>query len=72
MTNYVYDVSGSPVDKRSIEATKPEGAHSGYNEYEWDGLDGFGKPLGSDAYLILVLQNGKIAGKGKVMILKDK
>ncbi len=69
---FVYDLSGSPVDKRIIETTELEGAHSGYNEYPWDGMDGFGKPLGSDAYLIIIVQNGKIAGKGRVMILKDK
>jgi hypothetical protein len=69
LTLSIYDLAGTPVTRKSYSAGD-NGGHAGYNSPTWDGRSDTGSVAGNGIYVILLVADGKLAGKGKLTVLK--
>jgi hypothetical protein len=69
ITLNIYDISGTLVAKRSAPSASA-GGKAGYNETPWDGKSGTGDFVGNGMYLLFVVADGKVIGKGKMAALR--
>jgi hypothetical protein len=69
VTFSVYDSTGTLLYKRGIPAGQ-DGAKVGYNEFPWNGKTSSGNPLANGIYVYFVSGEGKMLGKGKLIVIK--
>ena len=69
VTVYLINSIGQIIWKRE-SAAGAEGGHSGYNAITWNGYSDFGEIVSNDMYLMRVVSDGKVIGKGKLAILR--
>ena len=69
MIIYIFDMYGNLVSKKSY-ASGVEGAHSSYNEIDWDGKNDFLEIAKNGVYMIVAASgNNKVLGKTKFVVL---
>ncbi len=61
---YLFDMTGRIVVKRVFTAT------TGFNEYEWDGIDDYGTIASNGVYLLRLVSGSRLIGKTKVWVIK--
>src|SRR3989339_164159 len=65
----IYDLMGNQLSKRNY-SNGQNGGKAGYNEVTWDGKTTGGADLGNGIYIYLIVADGKVAGKGKLTIVR--
>lgn len=66
---YLVNSIGQIIWKREY-AAGVEGGHTGYNAINWDGRSDFNEIVSNDIYLIRIVSDGKVIGKGKLAVLR--
>jgi len=66
---YIVDMSGKLVWKKSY-ASGSNGGKAGENNVEFDGRRTNGEVVGDGAYIFKVIQGGKVAGGGKIAVIR--
>lgn len=69
VTLYLVNSIGQIILKREF-AAGADGGHAGYNTFNWDGRSDFNELVGNDIYLIRLVSDGKVIGKGKLAVLR--
>ncbi|MGB9612978.1 MAG: Ig-like domain-containing protein, partial [Candidatus Margulisiibacteriota bacterium] len=69
ITLTIHDLAGNLIAKKNFTANE-EGGRAGYNEITWDGKSDAGEVVGNGIYVYLIVADGKLAGKGKLTVLK--
>jgi hypothetical protein len=69
LTLSIYDMFGTPVAKMNFNAGD-NGGRAGYNAVPWNGKSDTGQVAGNGIYIYLLIAEGKVIAKGKLMILK--
>jgi|GEM_PF-5602605 len=67
VTVFLYDVAGKLVLTRKFGAGVP-GGQEGYNSFTWNGVTDEGGLVGNGIYVLKVISDGKVVGKGKVVV----
>lgn len=65
----IYDLAGNNLVKIA-RSSGTSGGLAGYNEVFWDGKSGSGQTAGNGMYIYLIIADGSVAGKGKMVALK--
>ncbi len=65
----IHDLRGTPVAKMSF-AAGGNGGRAGYNAVTWNGRSDAGQVAGNGIYVYLIIGEGKVLAKGKLMVLK--
>lgn len=65
----VYDISGNLITKKTY-LSGSQGGKAGYNEVLWDGKADNGDLIGNGMYLYMLIIDGKMAGKGKMVAFR--
>lgn len=65
----IYDLAGNNL-RKIVRSAGTAGGSAGYNEVFWDGKSGSGQTAGNGMYVYLILVDGAVAGKGKMVALK--
>ncbi len=65
----LHDLRGTPVTKMSF-AAGGNGGRAGYNAVSWNGRSDAGQVAGNGIYIYLIIGDGKVLAKGKLMVLK--
>ena len=69
ITLYLVNSIGQIILKREF-AAGADGGHAGYNTFNWDGRSDFNELVSNDIYLIRIVSDGKVIGKGKLAVLR--
>jgi hypothetical protein len=69
ITLSVHDMSGTPVYRTNFSAGT-NGGLAGYNAVTWNGRSDAGQVAGNGIYVYLIIADGRVAAKGKLMVLK--
>ena len=69
VTIYILNSLAQIVWKREF-LSGTEGGHIGYNAIQWDGQTDFGAIASNDIYLVRLVADGKVIGKGRIAVLK--
>jgi len=69
ITLYLVNSIGQIILKREF-AAGTDGGHAGYNTFNWDGRSDFNELVSNDIYLIRIVSEGKVIGKGKLAVLR--
>lgn len=65
----IYDLAGNNLIK-IVRQAGTSGGSAGYNEVFWDGKSGSGQTAGNGMYAYLIIADGAVIGKGKMVALK--
>ncbi|MFA5105090.1 MAG: hypothetical protein WC527_07950 [Candidatus Margulisiibacteriota bacterium] len=65
----IYDLAGDNLIK-IVRSAGTSGGSAGYNEVFWDGTTGSGQTVGNGMYAYLIIADGAVTGKGKMVALK--
>ncbi len=65
----IYDPAGGNLVKLPFASGTPGGL-AGYNEIFWDGKTASGQTVGNGMYIYLIVADGAVAGKGKMVALR--
>jgi hypothetical protein len=65
----IFDLAGNNISKITRAAGSPGGL-AGYNEVLWDGSTAASQTVGNGMYIYLIIADGAVAGKGKMIALK--
>ena len=69
LTLSIHDMFGTPVTKLNFIAGA-NGGRAGYNAVPWNGKSDAGQVVGNGIYIYLLIADGKVIAKGKLMVLK--
>lgn len=69
ITLSLHDLRGTLIMKASYSSGS-NGGRAGYNAVTWDGRSGAGQVAGNGIYIYLIIGDGKVLAKGKLMVLK--
>jgi hypothetical protein len=69
VTLSIHDLRGTPISRMSFTAGT-NGGRAGYNTADWNGRSDSGQVAGNGIYVYLIIADGKVAAKGKLMVLK--
>lgn len=65
----IFDLAGNNITKVARSSGAPGGL-AGYNEVLWDGSSAAGQTVGNGMYIYLIVADGTVVGKGKMIALK--
>lgn len=69
LTLSLHDLYGRLVAKMSFNAGA-NGGRAGYNTVSWNGRSDAGQVVGNGLYIYLLAADGRVVGRGKLMVLK--
>ena len=69
LTLSIHDLLGTPVTRMNFSAGD-NGGRAGYNAVPWNGKSDTGQVAGNGLYVYLLIADGKVIAKGKLMVLK--
>jgi hypothetical protein len=69
ITLSIHDLFGTPVTKMSFNSGT-NGGLAGYNAVTWNGRSDAGQVAGNGIYVYIIIGEGKVLAKGKLMVLK--
>jgi len=69
ITLSIHDTFGTPVARMNFGSGN-NGGRAGYNAVPWNGRSDAGQVVGNGIYIYLIIADGRVAAKGKLMILK--
>jgi hypothetical protein len=69
LTLTIHDLSGALIAKKTF-TSGTMGGRAGYNEVLWDGKADNGETVGNGIYIYVIIAEGKVASRGKLMVVK--
>lgn len=69
ITLTIHDLSGALIVKKTYTSGNM-GGRAGYNEVAWDGKADNGNVVGNGIYVYILIAEGKVAARGKLMVVK--
>lgn len=65
----IFDLRGTPVARMNF-AAGANGGRAGYNAVAWNGQSDTGQVAGNGIYIYLIIGDGRVLARGKLMVLK--
>ena len=66
---YFFDVTGNLICRKSYPSGT-NGGQQGDNRVYWDGMNDYGEMVANGVYLFRIAAEGRVVGKGKIVVLK--